>query len=159
MRLENQSCKAHYTLFSRRDPNNFGARKVPDGTRVLARARAYTEGSSPYCCVAVRFSQTAPKTKLRRENQAASFSERSECRVRRFRKSVTKPVSIITGLSLARFRRPHPTMEKVEEVLTSSWRRIFGGFIAGKSSDVNCTLRKADNSTGTFLGVSPSDFC
>lgn len=44
-----------------------GTGKVPDHSRMLARATAYSQGSSSKSCVALRIFRTFPNMKLRRK--------------------------------------------------------------------------------------------
>ncbi|CAM9511934.1 unnamed protein product, partial [Sphacelaria rigidula] len=60
-----------------------GTGEVPYNSRMLASSTAYSQGSSPKCCVAVAIFRISPKMKRRRKNQAALFSEKSYPRVRK----------------------------------------------------------------------------
>lgn len=46
-----------------RDPRNRRDRHVPDDSRMLASAPAFSQGSSPKCCVAVQTFRTSPRMK------------------------------------------------------------------------------------------------
>lgn len=52
-------------------------------SRMHASATAFSRGSFPKCYIAVRIFRVSPKMKIRRKNHAASFSEKSDRRVRK----------------------------------------------------------------------------